>query len=285
MSNGKILIVDDSENIRDVLQANFEYLGYDVLTARDGATALRLVEEQKPSLVILDVMMPEQNGFQVCRKIKSNPASAGTPVIFLSAKGQREDRYWGKDCGADEYLTKPFSTAELERIIEKLMLRQRQPMTLTGFQAEIDTRRARKEEFSVLTVTFDPKALTVFRQKYGEPRYHEAIEAIRRIVEQVVQNEAGEALVWLRGEAVVHAILPGDAGQTRALRDHIVAQANLALKGFYDELDGERGYVVLRHPGDATEEHVPLLTLESTLSSGEAQAFGTTSPSCPETLH
>ena len=78
MSSGRILIVDDSENIRSVLRLNFEYLGYEVLSARDGEEALRLMESEHPDVVILDVMMPRQNGFQVCRKIKSDPKHAAT---------------------------------------------------------------------------------------------------------------------------------------------------------------------------------------------------------------
>lgn len=266
MSNGKILIVDDSENIRDVLKTNFEYLGYDVLTAEDGAEALRLVDEEEPNLIILDVMMPRQNGFQVCRKIKSNPGSSGTPVIFLSAKGQREDRYWGRDCGADEYVTKPFSTADLERAIERLMMRSRGPMTMDEFQAEVETRRARADRFAILTATFDSKALNVFRQKYGEPRYHEVVESIRQTLELVVQEESGESLIWVVGDTVFKAILPGDEGRTHALKDHIVAQSDHLLKSFYDTQDAGRGYVVLRHPDDTAEEHVPLLAMNVALS-------------------
>ena len=100
MGKTDILIVDDSENIRDVLTANFDYLGYDVRTARDGEEAMGMIQKRRPDLVILDVMMPRQNGFQVCRRIKTDPSLAGIPVIFLSAKGQQEDRYWGRDCGA-----------------------------------------------------------------------------------------------------------------------------------------------------------------------------------------
>ncbi|MGH9870642.1 MAG: response regulator transcription factor [Candidatus Polarisedimenticolia bacterium] len=266
MSQGTILIVDDSENIRSVLQMNFEHLGYTVISASDGEEALRLVESRSPDVVVLDVMMPRQNGFQVCRKIKSNPSFASTPVIFLTAKGQQEDRYWGKDCGADEYLTKPFSTAELERIIERLMeKRERRNMTKEQFEKEVKARRKRKEKFYALTVKFDPKALTVFRQKYGEFRFHDALEGIRQTVELIVREETGESLVWMAGDAVVRAILPGDQARAAALRDRIILQADLLLESFYDEQDAGRGYVVTRHGAEAREVHVPLLRLEATL--------------------
>jgi len=266
VSNGKILIVDDSDNIRSVLQINFEYLGYDVVQARDGEEALGMLETETPDLVILDVMMPRQNGFQVCRRIKNDPAHASTPVVFLTAKGQKEDRYWGKDCGADEYLTKPFSTAELERVIEKLLSRGARGMTMSQFERETQLRLEQGETFGVLTVAFDPKALNVFRQKYGELRFHEAVDGIRQTVEVIVREEAGQSLVWMAGDNVLKAILPGDAERSSALRDRIIAQADLLLKSFYDEQDAGRGYVVAKQGADGREVHVPLLRLEATLA-------------------
>lgn len=263
MSAGTILIVDDSENIRTVLQMNFEHLGYEVISAPDGEEALRLVESRRPDVVVLDVMMPRQNGFQVCRKIKSNPRMSSTSVIFLTAKGQREDRYWGKDCGADEYLTKPFSTAELERVIERLMDRRDRTMTQDQFDRELAERRARGESCQVLTIGFDTRALTTFRQKYGELRFHEALEGIRQTVELIVREETGESLVWLAGDAVVRAILPGEPERAAALRDRIVLQSDLLLESFYDEQDAGRGFVVARQGSDAREIHVPLLRMEA----------------------
>ena len=274
MSSGKILIVDDSENIRSVLKLNFEYLGYEVLSARDGEEALQIMERDHPDVVILDVMMPRQNGFQVCRKIKSDPVHAATPVIFLTAKGQKEDRYWGRDCGADEYLTKPFSAAELERIIERLLDRRRASLTGGQFDAEVAARRQRGDVFSVMTVAFDSKALNVFRQKYGELRFHDAVEGIKQTVEVIVREEASEALVWMTGDNVLKAILPGERDRAKALRDRIVAQADLLLKSFYDDQDAGRGYVVARMGADAREMHVPLLRLEASLGFEDAHQQG-----------
>jgi len=274
VSSGKILIVDDSENIRSVLKLNFEYLGYEVLSARDGEEALQIMERDHPDVVILDVMMPRQNGFQVCRKIKSDPVHAATPVIFLTAKGQKEDRYWGRDCGADEYLTKPFSAAELERIIERLLDRRRASLTGGQFDAEVAARRQRGDVFSVMTVAFDSKALNVFRQKYGELRFHDAVEGIKQTVEVIVREEASEALVWMTGDNVLKAILPGERDRAKALRDRIVAQADLLLKSFYDDQDAGRGYVVARMGADAREMHVPLLRLEASLGFEDAHQQG-----------
>ena len=117
----KILVVDDSDNIRTVLKVNFEWIGYDVLSARDGEEAIRMMEEEKPDLIILDVMMPRKNGYQVCRRFKSDPRTADIPVILLTARIQEEDAFWGRDCGADEFITKPFQTPDLESAVRRLL--------------------------------------------------------------------------------------------------------------------------------------------------------------------
>lgn len=115
----KILIVDDNEYLVEILKADLELLNYEVLTAMDGEEALQKVYKYQPDLIILDIMMPKINGFQVCRKIKSDPKYKDTIVIMLTAKVALDDKYWGLDCGADEYITKPFDTDELEKIIKE----------------------------------------------------------------------------------------------------------------------------------------------------------------------
>src|SRR5213592_4131689 len=117
----KILIADDSPNIREILKMSLETDGYSVVLAEDGEQALAMVTDEKPDLVIIDVMMPKVNGFQVCRRVKTERTTHDVPVIMLTAKSAQQDVYWGKDCGADEYLTKPFSTKELVKTIDRLL--------------------------------------------------------------------------------------------------------------------------------------------------------------------
>jgi DNA-binding response OmpR family regulator len=107
----KVLIVDDEVYVRDLMVQTLEELegkGLEILVARDGHEALELVQSESPGLVFLDVMMPKMNGFEVCRRIKTNPRSSNTHVIILTAKGQLVDKQRGKEAGADEYMTKPF---------------------------------------------------------------------------------------------------------------------------------------------------------------------------------
>lgn len=263
MNTGRILVVDDSDNIRNVLQMNFEWLGYEVVCATDGEEALRLVAEEPPDLIILDVMMPRFNGYQVCRSLKADPRLKDIPVIFLTAKDQKEDRFWGKDCGADEYLTKPFSAAKLERVIERLLEERERRASMGDITARVQAYRARGAECSVVTFRMDRKALGVFRQKYGEIRFREALEAVRSSIDGVLRSDLPEFMVEVGGEGVFRAVLPCNQDRTDTLIGRISVQADLTLRGFYSKEDAERGYVVTRANASGVEMHVPLLALET----------------------
>ncbi len=114
-----ILIVDDESHIRRLLRQSLEEIeeaGCELIEAENGREALELIEKHRPALVLLDVMMPEMNGFEVCHTIKNELKANDTYVIMLTAKGQEIDRIKGMECGADEYITKPFDPDE---IVEK----------------------------------------------------------------------------------------------------------------------------------------------------------------------
>ena len=110
MSKKRILVVDDELSIVKFLRANLESRGYEVLTAMDGAEALKTIEMELPDLIILDIMMPEMNGFEVCSRLRE---WSQTPIIMLSARGDVSDKVKCLDLGADDYITKPFGASEL----------------------------------------------------------------------------------------------------------------------------------------------------------------------------
>src|SRR4051812_27603607 len=109
----KILIVEDEIDLLRTLEYNFRQAGFEVLTTAHGRDALRLVEDQAPTLVLLDLMLPDVQGTEVCRQIKADPKTRNIHVIMLTAKGEEVDRVVGFELGADDYVTKPFSVREL----------------------------------------------------------------------------------------------------------------------------------------------------------------------------
>lgn len=108
-----ILLVEDSPAHLKLMESALEGLGYEIITADDGEKALEQVARRRPDLVLLDVLLPKKNGYQVCRQLKSAESTHSIPVIMVSSKNQESDRYWGMKQGADGYLTKPFQAKEL----------------------------------------------------------------------------------------------------------------------------------------------------------------------------
>lgn len=116
----RILAVDDEKHIVRLIQVNLERQGYEVLTAFDGKEALQKVEEERPDLVVLDVMMPYMDGFEVLQNLKRNPETRDIPVIMLTAKAQDADVFKGWQSGVDCYLTKPFNPMELIAFVKRI---------------------------------------------------------------------------------------------------------------------------------------------------------------------
>ena len=117
----KILIVDDDPLILDLFEFSFDQASFEIIRARNGREGLEKALKERVDLILLDVMMPDLNGHEVCRRIKDNPATRATKVIMVSAKVQKEEIEAGLRAGADEYITKPFDPLSLVEKITKLL--------------------------------------------------------------------------------------------------------------------------------------------------------------------
>ncbi len=120
-TNQRVLVVDDESSISELIATSLKFVGFDVRTAATGAQALQIAEEFKPHALILDVMLPDQNGFEVCRQLRSEGHNVG--VLFLTAKDSVEDKIAGLTIGGDDYVTKPFSLEELVARLRALLRR------------------------------------------------------------------------------------------------------------------------------------------------------------------
>lgn len=123
MSKEKILIVEDDENISQIVKYNLEKTGYKCATSRTGEDALKILKKGNMDLIILDIMLPEMDGFEVCKKIRQDKDLLNTPIIMLTAKGEEIDRIVGFELGADDYIVKPFSPRELVLRIKAILKR------------------------------------------------------------------------------------------------------------------------------------------------------------------
>ncbi|HEY1534945.1 MAG TPA: response regulator [Polyangiaceae bacterium] len=125
----RILVIEDEADIRQVLDYNLKSAGHEVVEASRGVDGLRLLREREPDLVLLDLMLPDMPGTEVCRSIKDNPATRALPVVMLTARGEEIDRVVGFEIGADDYITKPFSVRELVLRIRAVLRRRELPVT------------------------------------------------------------------------------------------------------------------------------------------------------------
>ncbi|MBR3404287.1 MAG: response regulator transcription factor [Firmicutes bacterium] len=142
----KILIADDDSNISELISLYLMKEGYDTQKAKDGREALKLFQSYNPDLIILDIMMPEMDGYEVCREIRK---TASTPIIMLTAKGETFDKVLGLELGADDYMVKPFDTKELVARVKAVLRRLDKPET-----------NAKKISYNDLTINMSNYSVT-----------------------------------------------------------------------------------------------------------------------------
>ncbi len=116
-----VLVVEDSVTQQEMIKDLLKESGLEVSVASDGSEALDFIQGTPPDLVILDIVMPKMNGYEVCRQIKSNPTTQNLPIVMCSSKGEEFDRYWGMKQGADAYIAKPFQPTELVSTVKQLL--------------------------------------------------------------------------------------------------------------------------------------------------------------------
>lgn len=127
MATKRILVVEDDPKVVVFLEDGLTFMGYEVLIARDGVSGLYKAQKEKPDLVILDVMMPKMDGYQVCEHLRNNPKTKDIPILMLTARGQQRDKVKGLNIGADDYLPKPYNKAEFEARVKALLRRTSHP--------------------------------------------------------------------------------------------------------------------------------------------------------------
>ena len=133
MTKGRILVVEDDIDISNMLRIYFSGQGYEVQVAPRGGDALTMTRKQLPNLIVLDIMLPDMNGYDVCRELRTTTRTSHIPIIFLTQKDERSDKIQGLELGADDYITKPFD-------IEELKLRVQNAIAAANRQTQIDSK-------------------------------------------------------------------------------------------------------------------------------------------------
>lgn len=200
MWNEKILVVDDEEHIRELIKFNLENNGYKIVTADNGIDALKIAKDSRPQLVLLDLMLPGMDGYDVCKEIRKDINTSSTPIIMITAKGEEFDKVLGLELGADDYLTKPFSVRELLARVKAVLRR-------TSVQ-QVD----KSYKFGNITIDFEK---------------HEVIEDNNKIELTLKEFELLEILIKNKGRVMTRDFLLDKIwgyeyiGETRTVDVHI----------------------------------------------------------------
>jgi diguanylate cyclase (GGDEF)-like protein len=185
----KVLIADDDTELQELLKFAFESQGYETIIASDGNEAYEKIKSLTPDVVVLDILMPQLNGYEVCEKMRQNPLTCLIPVILLTSLTHPKDRITGIKLGADEYVCKPFEPFELIARVERLYNRTKQLLSsnpLSGlptnlqFEQELKATLEEGKEFTVIYIDFD--RLSIYNQKYGFNKGDEMIKLMGGIL-------------------------------------------------------------------------------------------------------
>jgi DNA-binding response OmpR family regulator len=202
MQAQRILIVDDNETNRDILEARLTANGYEVLHAGDGEEALAAAKQHRPDLILLDVMMPKLDGFEVCRRLKADPAMSFVPIILVTAKAESNDVVEGLDAGADEYLTKPIDQKALVARVKALLRLKAQheasreratPKVPGATDLFLSYSRQDTAKIETLAATLQQAGWSVWWD-----REIRAGSSFDRVIEQALTNARAVIVAWSR---------------------------------------------------------------------------------------
>ncbi|GAC1402631.1 MAG: hypothetical protein NVSMB64_02770 [Candidatus Velthaea sp.] len=263
-----ILVVDDDRNLRTIISTNLELAGYGVKTAGDSTSALALLDREIPDLIVLDVMLPGMDGYELCRRIRRHPTCAHVPIVMLTARADTDDAVTGFEAGADDYISKPFSPQEMIARVRAKIRRvavdsSRNPLTrLPGNLAiENEIRRRFDERIPWAVIYLDLDNFKAFNDVYGFVRGDEAIRLVAVTLQDAIKRLGGDDdfIGHIGGDDFILVSSPGRAG---GLAHDIAATFDRDVRALYDRADLERGWIETRdRRGTSTKFPVMSLSL------------------------
>ncbi len=244
-----ILVADDDEDIVRFVEVNLRLEGFEVLTANDGQTAVDMALESLPDLMLLDVMMPNIDGFEVCQQLRHDPRTKNMSVIMLTAKSLSADKVVGLTAGADDYMIKPFDPVELVARVKSAIRRSREmrainPLTqLPGnvqIQEEVATCIAKADPFALMYI--DLNDFKAFNDYYGFARGDEVIKLLAKCAGAAVHEVAGvDAFLGHIGGDDLVAIVHPDKAEAAARK--VIECWDAEIAKLFDREDAARGYI------------------------------------------
>ncbi|MDP9331389.1 MAG: response regulator [Actinomycetota bacterium] len=273
-----ILVVDDDPDIARFVEVNLRSAGYDVSVASDGAEALEKASDMRPDLVLLDVMMPRIDGFEVAQRLRKNPQTANTSIIMLTAKALSADKVTGLQSGADDYIIKPFDPIELLARVKGALRRAKEMRNLsplTGLpgnirvQEEIERQVGEEHPFAVLYCDLDN--FKVYNDQKGFVRGDRMIQATARIIQDaVLEFDGSRGFVGHVGGDDFVAVVEPEVAEDVAKR--ICEKFDETRSDFYEAEDLERGFVRMEDRKGVMQDF-PVVGVSVGIASSSRRAF------------
>ena len=274
----RLLVVDDDPDIARFIEVNLRTHGFEVHLASDGVEALEKAQEIRPDLVLVDVMMPRMDGFQVVDHLRSDPRTANTSIIMLTAKALTADKVLGITAGADDYIIKPFDPVELVARVKGTLRRAREMRAispLTGLPGnarihdELLNRIATEEPFALLYADLDN--FKAYNDHFGFLRGDDALRAVARCVQDTALEIGGsKAFVGHLGGDDFVLITPVEIAEQ--LCKSMLAECHNVVPGLYEEEDVKRGYIELENR-QGKLERFPLLSMSIGVATTQRRRF------------
>jgi len=273
-----ILVVDDDPDIARFVEVNLRSAGYDVVVAGDGEQALERAADLRPDLVLLDVMMPRIDGFEVAQRLRRSPATANASIIMLTAKALSADKVTGLQAGADDYIIKPFDPIELLARVKGTLrgaMEMRNLSPLTGLpgniriQEEIERQVRDGNDFAVLYCDLDN--FKAYNDQRGFVRGDRLIQATARIIQDAVVERAGTDgfIGHVGGDDFVAVVAPDVAeGTARAICERF----DEARAEAYESDDLDRGFVRIEDRKGVMQD-IPLVAISVGIASTDRRRF------------
>jgi diguanylate cyclase (GGDEF)-like protein len=265
MSKGRLLIVEDDFDISNMLRIYFDSQGYEVVVAARGGDALELSRRKLPDVVILDIYLPDVDGYEVCRRLRDSLRTSHIPIIFLTQKDERSDKIAGLELGADDYITKPFDIEELKlRVQNSLRRAQRESLTspTTGLPSgklieEQLKLLMRRQGWAILYVGLND--IKPFNDAYGFVAGDDVLRFAAMIIGEDVDaiGSPNDFIGHVGGGDFIVITAPEIAPK---LKGSIIHRFSEEVRAFYSFKDRERGHVIIKEV-DGGERHAPLMTM------------------------
>jgi len=277
MPKQKILIVEDAPDIAGLLQIFFSSKNYEAVVATRGSQGLDLSRKERPDLILLDVNLPDMNGFQVCDALRSNLRTKHIPIIFLTARGEKGDKIQGFKRGADDYIVKPFDIEELHLRVERALERssfQNLTNPTTGLPGSKLIEEQLKDvitrsEWSLASIGMEH--FTPFAEKYGFVAGDNALRFVALFLNEALDELGGpdDFIGHIGGSDFILTTTPDRA---RPICEHLTKQFDQRIGTLYDYRDRKAGYITTRGE-DGEEKQVPLMYLIVGIIDGTKRSF------------